>query len=137
MPSLRLRPPPALLAVCGGLLSVLAFEPFGLFFLMPFCLALLVWLWLEVSARQAAWLGFCWGWGAFFAGVGWLIVALHRYGGMPAPLAALAIASLAAYMALWPALAGFLFARLKGRRHWLFDAALFAACWTLGEWLRG
>ncbi|WP_417067701.1 apolipoprotein N-acyltransferase [Niveibacterium terrae] len=131
-----LRLPAPLLAVLGGLASVLAFAPFGLSPLMPACLALLAWLWRDAAPRRAAWLGFCWGWGAFFAGVGWLIVALHRYGGMPAPLAALSIALLAAYMALWPTLAGWLFARLRSR-HWLADAALFAACWTTGEWLRG
>jgi apolipoprotein N-acyltransferase len=133
---MSLRLPAPVLAVLGGLASVLAFAPFGLSPLMPACLALLAWLWRDAAPRRAAWLGFCWGWGAFFAGVGWLIVALHRYGGMPAPLAALSIALLAVYMALWPTLAGWLFARLRSR-HWLCDAALFAACWILGEWLRG
>lgn len=124
------------LAVLGGLASVLAFAPFGLSPLMPLSFALLVWLWREASPRRAAALGLLWGWGAFFAGVGWLIVALHRYGGMPLPLAVLSIALLAVYMALWPALAGWLFAKIRCRS-WLADAALLAACWTLGEWLRG
>jgi apolipoprotein N-acyltransferase len=45
------------------------------------------------------------------AGVSWLYVALHRYGGMPMPLAAFAILLFCAAMALFAGLAGALFAR--------------------------
>ncbi|WP_374601416.1 apolipoprotein N-acyltransferase [Niveibacterium sp.] len=125
---------PLRLALAGAL-SVLAYAPFNLFPLMLPALGALVWVWRTALPRRAAWLGWCWGWGAFFAGIGWLMVALHRFGGMPLPLAMLAIGLLAAFMASFPALAGYLFARLRSG-HWAVDAALVAAAWALLEWTR-
>ncbi|ENO89204.1 apolipoprotein N-acyltransferase [Thauera linaloolentis] len=139
---MRVRIPSALLA---GAASVLAFEPFAWFPLMFLSLAVLAHLLGRCGRmRDGFWLGFAWGWGAFIAGVSWLYVALNRYGGMPAPLAGLAIALFCAYLALYPALAGALFVRLRGLawrlergRGALAAAAAFGALWLLGEWLRG
>jgi len=128
-------------ALLAGSASVLAFEPFGLFPMAVLALAVLAGLLSRVErGRDGFWLGFAWGWGAFIAGVSWLYVALNRYGGMPAPLAALAIALFSAYLALYPALMGWVFARLRcaGRaRRPVAAAAVFGALWLLGEWLRG
>ena len=59
---------------------------------------------------------------------------------MPAPLAGLAIALFCAYLALYPALVGAAFVRLRcagwGRAP-LAGALLFGALWLCGEWLRG
>jgi len=55
------------------------------------------------TVRRAAALGFAFGLGWFVAGVSWLYVSMHRYGGMPAPLAALAVLLFGAYLALFPA----------------------------------
>lgn len=139
---MRRRVPLALLA---GAASVLAFEPFGWFPLMFASLAMLAGLLGRAErTREGFWIGFAWGWGAFTAGVSWLYVALNHYGGMAAPLAALAIALFCAYLALYPALAGAAFVRLRrlgGRPRpgagALPGAALFGALWLLGEWLRG
>lgn len=130
-----------LLALLAGGASVLAFEPFALFPLALLSLAALAWLLRAVErTRDGFWLGFAWGWGAFIAGVSWLYVALNRYGGMPAPLAGLAIALFCAYLALYPALVGAAFVRLRcagwGRAP-LAGALLFGALWLCGEWLRG
>lgn len=130
-----------LLALLAGGASVLAFEPFALFPLALLSLAALAWLLRAVERkRDGFWLGFAWGWGAFIAGVSWLYVALNRYGGMPAPLAGLAIALFCAYLALYPALVGAAFVRLRcagwGRAP-LAGALLFGALWLCGEWLRG
>jgi apolipoprotein N-acyltransferase len=55
---------------------------------------------------------------------------------MPAPLAIVGIAGFCAYLALWPALAGWAVARVApAGSAWRFAAA--AAAWTLAEWLRG
>ena len=61
---------------------------------------------------------------------------MNRYGGMAPPLAALAIILFCAFLALYPALSAWLYVRLRSGRP-LLDALLAAACWTLGEWLRG
>ncbi|HRA80042.1 MAG TPA: apolipoprotein N-acyltransferase [Thauera sp.] len=128
-------------ALFAGAASVLAFEPFAFFPLALFSLAALAGLLRRAErTREGFWLGFGWGWGAFIAGVSWLYVALNRYGGMPAPLAGLAIALFCAYLALYPALVGALFVRLR-RAGWglgpLAAAVLFGALWLCGEWLRG
>ena len=129
------------LALLAGGAGVLAFEPVGWFPLMFLCLAALARLLRDVErTREGFWIGFAWGWGAFITGVSWLYVALNRYGGMPAPLAGLAIALFCAYLALYPALVAALFVRLRslGRGSApLAAAALFGASWLLGEWLRG
>ncbi len=126
-----------LLALLLGFASVAGFAPFDLF-LLPFAtMAGLLWLWRDAaSPRQAAALGFLFGWGLFLGGVSWLYVALHDVGGMPAPLAALAIALFCAYLALYPALAGWLTARFMPPAPWRF-VLLAASAWTLAEWLRG
>ena len=76
-------------------------------------LTLLFWLWSDAPApRDGAWLGLAFGAGLFGAGSSWLYIAIEAFGGMPPWLAAIAIAMLTAYLALWPALAGYLAVRL-------------------------
>ncbi|GAA5180805.1 apolipoprotein N-acyltransferase [Niveibacterium umoris] len=125
-----------LVLILSGALSVLAYAPFDLVPLILPALGVLAWCWRDATPGRAALYGLCWGTGAFFAGMGWLMVALYLYGGMPLPLAVLAIALLSAFMGLLPALAGFVFARLR-RDRWAFDALLMAAAWALVEWTRG
>lgn len=131
------------LALLAGGGSVFAYAPFELFPLAFVSLAALYAL-LERSlsaamahpSRQGFLLGFAWGLGAMLAGVSWLYVALHRFGGMPAPLAALAVALFCAFMACYAGLAGALFGWLRRGRSWQ-DAPLFASLWLFSEWLRG
>ena len=131
-----MRWPPTLLAAALGAVSVLGFAPFELFALPIFALALLFRLWQTRSPRTAAWLGFCYGLGFFLAGVSWVYVSLHDVGGMVAPAALAATVLFCAYLALFPALAGYLGSRLAKTDFWE-RALLLAGVWTLAEWLRG
>lgn len=119
-----------------GAASVLGFAPFQLFPVPLATLAALIWLWRNASPRRAAILGFAFGAGCFLAGVSWVYVSMHVFGGMPPWLAGLAAFLLCCMLALFPALAGFVFARLRRDHVWV-DALLGAAAWTLAEWLRG
>jgi apolipoprotein N-acyltransferase len=119
-----------------GAASVLGFAPFQLFPIPLATLAALIWLWRAASPRKAAILGFAFGAGLFLAGVSWVYVSMHVFGGMPPWLAGLAAVLFCCVLALFPALAGFVFARLRRDRVWT-DALLGAAVWTLTEWLRG
>ena len=102
-----------LVAFAAGMYCVAGFAPFGLFPIPVLALAVLFHLWAKAdSPRAAGWLGFAFGLGLFVAGIGWIYVALHDYGGMPLPLAALATLLFAAFLALLPALAGYAQARL-------------------------
>ena len=99
-------------------------------------LAWLAWRAAAVSPRRAAALGLAFGTAWLAAGTWWLYISLHRYGGLPAPLAVLAIALLSAFMSLYLALALALFARWRSGCGWR-DALLFAALWLLTELARG
>lgn len=131
--SLRAR---CLIAISTGALTVFSYAPFGLSLLAPLCLAVLWLLWQDASPRRALGLGFLWGFGQFWAGGGWLFVAFHVYGGLNPPLTILFLSIFFAYLALWGTLAGWLFVKLRSPQP-LLNAAIGAACWTLGEWIRG
>ncbi|MEW6165646.1 MAG: apolipoprotein N-acyltransferase [Pseudomonadota bacterium] len=132
-----MRPAAAWQALALGALGVLGFAPFGLFPLPVLTLALLFRRWRAApSPRVAAWLGFCYGAGFFLAGVSWVYVSLHDVGGMDAPLALAATLAFCAWLALFPALAGYVCRRLAGA-DFFRDILLYAGTWMLAEWLRG
>ena len=88
------------------------------------------------SPRAGLMLGFAFGLGYFLTGTSWVYVSMSVFGGLPPALAGLATALFCTYLALYPALVGTLFVRLR-RRHFVTDATAFAALWVLAEWLRG
>ncbi len=114
---------------------MLAFAPLGFFPLALLTFAVLVHFWSGATPRRAFWSGYAFGLGLFGAGVSWVYVSLHTFGAMPLPLAALATFFFCAFLALFPAAAGWLQARIPASapvRAWL----LIPAAWTLFEWLR-
>ena len=122
-----------LLPFAAGLLQVIAFEPFAYWLAGIACLAVLFSYWRDAAPRVAAWRGFAWGLGCFLGGVSWVYVSMHDVGGMPAPVAALMTLLFCLYLACFPALAGWLVARLGAAQ----SPLTLAAAWTLSEWLRG
>jgi len=119
-----------------GAFCVLGFAPFAVSPAPPLALGGLFLLWRKAATpRQAMLLGLAWGAGCFLFGVSWIYVSLSQFADM-APLAAAAATLLfCLYLALFPALAGGLFARWRSNAP--RDALLFAGLWTLTEWLRG
>jgi apolipoprotein N-acyltransferase len=126
----------AALAVLAGALSTVAATHTAWWPLALLCVAVLAWRVAAASPRRAAWLGWAFGTGWLLAGTWWLFISMHRYGGLPAPLAALAVLALSAALSLYLAGAMALYARLR-RGALAADAALFAACWLLAELARG
>ncbi|MES2978683.1 MAG: apolipoprotein N-acyltransferase [Pseudomonadota bacterium] len=133
-----------LLAVLGGLAHALSLawpfqagprgEPSS--WLQILSLALLAFL-LKRSAtpRRSALLGWAFATAMLAGTFWWLFISLHRYGGLPAPLAVVAVGALAAALAIYYALACGLFKRLapvsvEGQ------SALFAGLWLLAELAR-
>lgn len=122
-------------AAALGALQTLAFVHTALWPLPVLTLALLVW-WLDGAVvRRAALLGWCYGTGWLCAGVWWLFISLHTYGGLPAALAVAAVFALAAVLSLYLAAACAAYARW--RRGSAFDVLLLAALWLLAELARG
>lgn len=66
----------------------------------------------------------------------WLFISMHTYGGLPAPLAAIAVLALAAALGLYYAAACAWFV-VHGPRGAAAGALVFAALWTLAELVRG
>lgn len=123
-------------ALLLGAASVFSFEPFGLSPLPALTLAGLFALWQQArSARAAAAIGYAFGAGFFGAGVSWVFIALHTFGGMPGVLAAIGTAGFCAFLALYPALAAWLSTRWTPQSS-LPRLTAAAAAWTLCEWLR-
>jgi len=124
-------------AFFAGAGTVLGFAPFHLFPVPLITLALLFWLWARASTpRRAFTMGWFFGFGFFLAGVSWIYVSLHDFGAMPLPLAALATLLFCAFLALFPAAGGYLFARWRCSE-WAKLTLLAPALWTLIEWTRG
>ncbi|HVY07285.1 MAG TPA: apolipoprotein N-acyltransferase [Burkholderiales bacterium] len=121
----------------AGAAAVLGFAPFGLFFVLPLSLAALAAVVLRCrSVRSAAVTGFSFGAGLFLAGVSWVYVSLHVYGGMDMPVAALFTLAFCLILACHPALACALTFRLPGPRA-LKLLLLFPGLWAISEWNRG
>lgn len=125
------------LAFFLGALMLFAYAPFEQGWLAALLMA--SWLLLLVRSqtpKQAALTGFTFGLGWFGTGVSWVFVSVDRFGGLPL-IATLAImALLFAYLALYPALAGWLWLKLrkKTNRYALFA---FPFIWLVTEFLRG
>ena len=124
----------AALALILGAATNASFAPIGWWWLGPVTLAGLIWLWRGAPPRTCALAGFAFGLGLYGTGISWVYVSMHEYGAMPAPLAALATLLFAAYLALWPALAGVVQARFAGGAP---ACLIVPSAWCLTEWLRG
>jgi apolipoprotein N-acyltransferase len=123
--------------VAAGAFGVLAFAPFYVWPATILAVAALFFVWNRSgSPRQAALSGLAFGLGYFLAGIPWIYISLHDFGAMPAVLAALATFILCVYMALFPAAAGWLAAKVpSGPRRLGMAAAGFAVTEWLRSWL--
>ena len=101
----------------------------GLLLLVPALRAAPSW---RAAAVYAWWFALVWLAGTFW----WLFISMHTYGGLPAPLAVLAVLALAGFLALFYAAAGAAFWHWRGATP-AVQALAFAACWTLAELARG
>jgi apolipoprotein N-acyltransferase len=122
------------LSFLAGAATVLAFAPLALHPLAFLTLAFLLHTWIDAPPRRCAWSGFWFGLGFYGAGVSWVYVSLHTFGGMPGPLAAFATAGYCAFLALFPAAAGWLQARVPARES-VRACLLIPATWVLFEWM--
>ncbi|MDD5241664.1 MAG: apolipoprotein N-acyltransferase [Sulfuricella sp.] len=125
------------LALMLGAITVSGFAP-DYFALLPLLtLAALFLLWSRAaSPRAAAYTGLAFGLGFFGAGVSWVYVSIHEFGGMPVSLAVIATFLFCLVLSLFPATVGMLQAGpggLSKRRALL----LIPALWVLAEWVKG
>ena len=121
-----------------GALTVAGYAPLYLYPLPLFTLAALMWLWSRAPVTQlrAFAIGWWFGLGLFLTGVSWVYVSLSTFGGMPAVLAAFFTVLFCAFLALFPAISGAVYAALRVPL-WMRLIIVIPAVWTLGEWVRG
>lgn len=125
-----------LLAFVLGIVAVLALPPVNLVIALVPALAGLLWLLdFETRGRGVAWLGWLFGFGHFLAGLHWLVHPFLVDAARHAWIAPIALSALAAWMAVFPALA--LWLTWRCRAQGVSRVLVFAAAWTFGEWLRG
>ena len=127
-----------LLAAAGGVVHTASFAPLNAWPLQIVGLVLLLLALDRAGPARAAGLGWAFGFCWLASGFWWLFISINQFGGIPAPLAAAAVALLAAVLALYYALAAALWARLRSVGTTpASNALLFAACWLLAELARG
>ena len=142
-----LRPGVTLLLITAGLAQAISlawpfdgdFQGASQGWLQILSMTALAWSLDRVQSNKQA---FTTGWIFSFAwlsgSIWWLFISMHQYGGLPAPVAALAVALLAAGLALFYSLACLVFHVLcQTGVGVLLRACAFAAVWMLAEMLRG
>jgi apolipoprotein N-acyltransferase len=127
---------PFFLAALLGAMSALAFQPVGLWPLLPLAFAGLCELLRRApSLRRALAIGWAFGAAQFLIALNWIATAFTFQAAMPAWFGWIAVVLVAVYLAIYPALAAGLAWRLGGGRPVPILLALGGA-WTVTEWLR-
>ncbi|WP_372872526.1 apolipoprotein N-acyltransferase [Shewanella sp.] len=127
----------AALAFLAGASTSLAFAPYALWPIYPLAIAFTLLLGRDHGPKAAFWHWLSFGFGAFVFGISWVHVSIDQFGGLPLVVSLTLMGLLALYLALYPALAGTLFARFKGTHQGFNLLGLFPALWILTEFLRG
>jgi apolipoprotein N-acyltransferase len=133
------RIPPALdllLVLLAGGLHSLPFVHTGAWALQMAAVGWLAWRAARCTVRGAALRGLLFGVAWLAGSVWWLFISMHRYGNLPAWMAAMAVLLLSLALSLYLAAAMAAFARWRRGRP-ASDALLFAALWLLAELARG
>ncbi|PKM10438.1 MAG: apolipoprotein N-acyltransferase [Gammaproteobacteria bacterium HGW-Gammaproteobacteria-3] len=121
--------------VMGGTMT-LAYAPFdAAFWVFPALLFLFV-SWLVLSPGRAALRGFLFGLGLFGSGVSWVFISVYYFGGRDIILSILATLVFVFFWALFPALTGYLSAKLRPDKA-DYQLVSMPLLWVSIEYLRG
>ena len=128
----------SLVALFAGAILPLAFAPFGYYLIAEIALVLLLLTWSRTpSPGLAFWYGWLFGLTFFGCGVYWVYISIHNFGNAPILLAVLILALMIAFLALYPALQGYILNLLFPQNDWHKFLVAFPALWVILEWLRG
>lgn len=126
----------AIACLLAGAATTLAFAPFTYHYIAVLTIAVLFYSWSKTGAGTALFTGYLFGLGLFGTGLSWLHISINLFGGVNLAGAWLLTCLLVAFLALYPALAGYFGRKLSNNAAVLLLLCLPAA-WTLGEWFRG
>lgn len=114
-----------------GITTVGGFAPFYLYWLPWLTIAGLLMLWhFSEAPLQAFKLGLVFGLGLYCFGIYWIYISLHTFGEMPGWFAGLCTFLLCLFMALFPAVTGYIAKRLQSPL-WIGPVL-----WALADWTR-
>jgi apolipoprotein N-acyltransferase len=126
-----------LYAFLTGAGSAFAFEPTGLWPLLPVAFGLLCeFLSRSRSIWRALLTGWAFGVGQFVIGLNWIVTAFTYQANMPPSLGWVAVVLLSLYLAVYPAMAAGVAWRL-GRQDRVVLVVALGGAWAITEWLRG
>jgi apolipoprotein N-acyltransferase len=128
--------PGHLVALVAGALLPLALAPLDWWPLALLSIALHYAGLRELTPRQSLLRGWCYGFGLFAAGVSWVYVSIHDYGGAPLALAGFMTLAFVAALGLLYSLNAWIWTRWLRGTPGLLDAAVFAALWLAQEAFR-
>jgi apolipoprotein N-acyltransferase len=124
-----------LFALVSGALITLSFAPFNLWPITLLGLTTFALLLKEQPRNQVLWRSFAFGVGLYGAGIHWIYVSIHNFGGAAPLFAAFLVLIFACFMALIFALPFYIYGRWFSYHRFALLIAL-PACWLLGEWSR-
>ena len=129
-------------AFIAGASTALSFAPYEIWAVFPVALCFALWQSHKFTAKQSLYYWLSFGFGCFAIGINWVHVSIDTFGGMPIVVSMALMALLALYLAIYPAICGYLLSKLsRTAKHrlnpYLTYLGLFPALWVLTEWLRG
>lgn len=125
------------IAIIAGVLLALSFSPYDFQYLAVFSLALLFLSWQEVPPLRAALRGFLFGLGLFGAGVSWVYISVHDFGGGGVVSAIMITLLFVVFWSIFPAIAGYLCVRFFYFDPFWLRLGCFSGIWILVEYVRG
>lgn len=129
------QPLALLIALLSGALITLSFAPFTLWPLALISLVAFSLLLKEQSLKTILWRSFAFGVGFYGAGIHWIYVSIHNFGGASPLFAGFLVFIFACFMAAIFILPFYIFGRWFNY-HSLGLMVVLPACWLLGEWMR-
>lgn len=128
----------SLAALLAGAILPLAFAPFGFYLIAEIAIVLLLLTWsTTTSPKTAFWHGWLFGSTFFGCGIYWVYISIHNFGNAPVILAILILALLIAFLALYPAIQGYILNSLYPQNDWRKFILVFPITWVILEWMRG
>lgn len=127
-----------LIALLAGALTPLFLAPFNIWPLAFVSIGLIYLGLKEVSLKQAIIRSWCYGFGAYIAGVSWIYVSIHTFGNAPVWLAAALTVAFCMSVAFFFVIPAIIWVKWFRADHTYFvDAFAFAGLWAIQEWFRG
>jgi apolipoprotein N-acyltransferase len=127
----------SLLALFAGGILPFAFAPFGVSIFAILSPAILLYVWIHSSPKEAFLRGFLFGLGFFSIGIYWVYISIYVYGNASLFLAIFLTFLLVMLMSLYIALQGYLLNKIFTRNTWYKFLLAFPFSWVIFELVRG